>query len=171
MTGAVEEQERRRAGEEIGDLDDDQRQHRRFTFIDVGHHPERRRLRAAASQYRPAWYQSAGLGAGVQYHDADPPAAATSKRPTRSTSPSSAACGATVAEMMYEALRYFNGETGPTGAFNYTSSGSSIGSRRTKTAPGRIMAAQARRLREAVHDVVSDINSSSDQLPGSYFGP
>jgi type IV pilus assembly protein PilY1 len=82
--------------------------------------------------------------------------------------------GNPVAEMMYEALRYFAGKSGPTGAFDYTSPGTD------GTAPLSLPKVASwtnpydstkPNCAKPFETVMSDVNTSydSDQLPGAYF--
>jgi type IV pilus assembly protein PilY1 len=82
--------------------------------------------------------------------------------------------GNPVGEMMYEALRYFAGKTGPTAAFDYGAPGLD------GTAPLSLPKVNAwtnpygagkPSCAKPFETVMSDINTSydSDQLPGSYF--
>jgi type IV pilus assembly protein PilY1 len=83
--------------------------------------------------------------------------------------------GNPVAEMMYEALRYFSGKTGPTSDFDYSSPGidgtaplslSKVDSWTNPYGTGKPVCAKP------FETVISDVNTSydSDQLPGSAFG-
>jgi type IV pilus assembly protein PilY1 len=118
------------------------------------------------TNYRGDWYQSAGRGAGVQYT----PGLVTT-RPF-DEGEFGGMWGNPIAEIMYEALRYFAGRTGPTTAFNYsgTTFDSQLGLPKIDTwtnpyGSGELTCAKP------FMTVISDINPSydTDQLPGAYF--
>jgi type IV pilus assembly protein PilY1 len=82
--------------------------------------------------------------------------------------------GNPIAEMMYEAVRYFSGKTGPTSSFTYSSSthDDALGLPRpsaTWTNPYTKPGVQSCSV--PVQTVISDINPSydTDDLPGSYW--
>lgn len=82
--------------------------------------------------------------------------------------------GNPIAEMMYEALRYFAGRSGPTSAFDYgtgTTIDSQLGLPRVGSWTNPYGSGSASCAKPFM-TVISDINPSydSDNLPGSYFG-
>jgi type IV pilus assembly protein PilY1 len=125
------------------------------------------KLRSAGyDNYRGAWYLSAGRGAGAQYE----PGLVTT-RPF-DEGEFGGMWGNSVAEMMYEALRYFAGRNGPTSEFDYsgTTFDSELGLPKDDNwsnpyASGKPFCAKP------FMTVISDINPShdTDQLPGAYF--
>jgi type IV pilus assembly protein PilY1 len=133
------------------------------------------KLRTAGyTNYRTdAWYQGAGRGAGVVYRTTLPSGTGLVATRPFNEPEFGGMWGNPIGEMMYEAARYFSGATGPTSAFNYTSSGSfdaALGLPKVTTWTNPYANASLSCAKPFM-TVISDVNASydTDQLPGAYF--